>query len=147
MASNSIFHQTSCPHTPQQNNVVEFKKRHLLETNRTILLHSEVLFWFWKDVVPTAIYLINLTIQSLSNILIQSIFPLPPSNSSTCFVYNRFSLRQHPTKISVEHYHEKVESGWFQWEVDIFYLAIPFYWGVQGFEIDWTNIHEHYHFI
>ncbi|RVW96833.1 Retrovirus-related Pol polyprotein from transposon TNT 1-94 [Vitis vinifera] len=57
--SSWILHQSSCAHTPQQNGVAERKNRHLVETARTILLHSKVPFRFWGDAVLTACYLIN----------------------------------------------------------------------------------------
>jgi transposase InsO family protein len=38
LASQSILHQTSCAHTPQQNGVAERENRHLVETARTMLL-------------------------------------------------------------------------------------------------------------
>lgn len=47
MSSNGILHQTSCAHTPQQNGVAEWKNRHLIETTRTLLLHSNVPYRFW----------------------------------------------------------------------------------------------------
>ncbi|KAJ9671998.1 hypothetical protein PVL29_025581 [Vitis rotundifolia] len=59
MSHHGILHQSSCAHTPQQNGVAERKNRHLVETARTILLHSNVPFRFWGDAVLTACYLIN----------------------------------------------------------------------------------------
>ncbi|RVW57733.1 Retrovirus-related Pol polyprotein from transposon RE1 [Vitis vinifera] len=59
MSHHGILHQSSCAHTPQQNGVAERKNRHLVETARTILLHSNVSFRFWGDAVLTACYLIN----------------------------------------------------------------------------------------
>ena len=59
MSQHEILHQSSCAHTPQQNEVVECKNRHLVETTRTLLLHSNVPFRFWGDVVLIACYLIN----------------------------------------------------------------------------------------
>ncbi|RVW21067.1 Retrovirus-related Pol polyprotein from transposon TNT 1-94 [Vitis vinifera] len=54
-----ILHQSSCAHTPQQNGVAERNNRYLVETARTLLLHSHVLFHFWGDAVLTTCYLIN----------------------------------------------------------------------------------------
>ncbi|RVX14106.1 Retrovirus-related Pol polyprotein from transposon TNT 1-94 [Vitis vinifera] len=59
MSHHGILHQSSCAHTPQQNGVAERKNRHLVETARTLLLHSHVPFRFWGDAVLTACYLIN----------------------------------------------------------------------------------------
>ncbi|RVX22605.1 Retrovirus-related Pol polyprotein from transposon TNT 1-94 [Vitis vinifera] len=59
MSHHGILHQSSCAHTPQQNGIAERKNRHLVETARTLLLHSHVPFRFWGDAVLTACYLIN----------------------------------------------------------------------------------------
>ncbi|RVW35798.1 Retrovirus-related Pol polyprotein from transposon RE1 [Vitis vinifera] len=42
MSQHGIIHQSSCAHTPQQNGVAERKNRHLVETARTLLLHSHI---------------------------------------------------------------------------------------------------------
>ncbi|RVW39326.1 Retrovirus-related Pol polyprotein from transposon RE2 [Vitis vinifera] len=42
MSHHGILHQSSCAHTPQQNGVAERKNRHLVETARTLLLHSHI---------------------------------------------------------------------------------------------------------
>ena len=59
ISQHGILHQSSCAHTPQQNEIAERKNRHLIETARTLLFHYHVPFRFWGDVVLTACYLIN----------------------------------------------------------------------------------------
>ena len=59
MHSKGIIHQSSCPHTPQQNGVAERKHRHIVDTARTLLLNANVPLKFWGDVVLTVEYLIN----------------------------------------------------------------------------------------
>jgi len=59
MASHGILHQTSCVYTPQQNGTNEHKNRHLVETTRIILIHSDVPQRFLGDVILSACYLIN----------------------------------------------------------------------------------------
>ena len=110
MASHGILHQTSCPHTPQQNGVAERKNRHLVETTRTLLLHGNVPHRFWGDAVLTACYLINrMPSSTLDNQVPHSVlFPHEPIYSlplrvfgSTCFVHNlgpgidKLSARSH----------------------------------------------------
>nr|CAN77110.1 hypothetical protein VITISV_013963 [Vitis vinifera] len=96
MSQHGIIHQSSCAHTPQQNGVVECKNRHLIETARTLLLHSHVPFRFWGDVVLTACYLINRMPSSVLHAQIphsllfpdQPLYFLPPRVfGCTCFVH------------------------------------------------------------
>ncbi|CAH9098391.1 unnamed protein product [Cuscuta epithymum] len=54
-----ILHQTSCPHTSQQNGVAERKNRHLMEVARTMMFQSNVPKRFWGDAVLASCYLIN----------------------------------------------------------------------------------------
>ena len=58
-ASIGILHQTSCPHTSQQNRVVERKHRHIIDVTRNIMSHIHVPKYLWSDTVLTATYLIN----------------------------------------------------------------------------------------
>ena len=97
MSSQGILHQSSYAYTPQQNGVAERKNRHLIETARTLLLHSHAPFHFWADAVLTACYLINRMPSSvLQNEISHSIlFPTRPLYSlplrvfgCTCFVHN-----------------------------------------------------------
>ncbi|KAJ9708908.1 hypothetical protein PVL29_000753 [Vitis rotundifolia] len=96
MSHHGILHQSSCAHTPQQNGVAEHKNRHLVETARTILLHSNVPFRFWGDAVLTACYLINRMPSSVLHDQIphsllfpdQPLYFLPPRVfGCTCFVH------------------------------------------------------------
>ena len=59
MSQDGILDQFSCAYTPQQNGVAERKNRHLVETARTLFLHSNVPFRFWGDAVLKECYLIN----------------------------------------------------------------------------------------
>ena len=83
-------------HIPQQNGVTERKNRHLIETARTLLLHSHVLFRFLGDDVLTTCYLINrmpsyvLHDQIPHSLLFpdQPLYFLPPHVfGCTCFVH------------------------------------------------------------
>jgi len=59
MNSNGILHQTTCPYSPQQNEVAERKNRHILEVTRSLLIDGNVLSHLWGEAVRSAIYLIN----------------------------------------------------------------------------------------
>jgi histone deacetylase 1/2 len=40
LSANSIFHRLSCPHTLQQNGLVDRKYRHIMEIELTLLVQS-----------------------------------------------------------------------------------------------------------
>ncbi|KAM0072744.1 putative RNA-directed DNA polymerase [Helianthus debilis subsp. tardiflorus] len=54
-----IIHRLSCPHTSEQNGVVERRHRHVVETGLTLLAQSHVPQKFWHFAFGTAVYLIN----------------------------------------------------------------------------------------
>lgn len=56
---NGILLETTCPHTPQQNGVVERKHRHLLETARALRFEANLPKRFWGECILTAAYIIN----------------------------------------------------------------------------------------
>ncbi|KAF3625553.1 Calcium-binding protein PBP1 [Capsicum annuum] len=52
-AENGILHQSTIPHTPQQNGVVERKHKHLLETSRALLFQSHHPIKYWVSKVSS----------------------------------------------------------------------------------------------
>jgi transposase InsO family protein len=58
-SSHGITHQFSCPHTLQQNGIVERKHRHIIECALTLLSHASLPTTHWTYAVTTAIHLIN----------------------------------------------------------------------------------------
>ncbi|KAJ0539365.1 putative RNA-directed DNA polymerase [Helianthus annuus] len=58
-AESGILLETTCPHTPQQNGVVERKHRHLLETARSLRFEANLPKKFWGECILTAAHVIN----------------------------------------------------------------------------------------
>ncbi|GJT40013.1 integrase, catalytic region, zinc finger, CCHC-type containing protein [Tanacetum coccineum] len=54
-----IFHQTTVPRSPQQNDVVERRNRTLVEAARTMLIFSKAPMFLWAEAVATACYTQN----------------------------------------------------------------------------------------
>ncbi|KAK9079893.1 hypothetical protein SSX86_001566 [Deinandra increscens subsp. villosa] len=75
-----IRHRLSCPHTSEQNDTVERRHRHVVETGLTLLAQSHVPRRFWHFAFDTAVYLINrMPMRSTSSISpFQHIFNRPP---------------------------------------------------------------------
>jgi len=87
LSSRSILHQSTSPHTPQQNQISERKSRHLMETTPPLMFNANVSVHHWSDVILTACFLISrMSSSSLVNqiphslfqmrVAIHSIFPL-----------------------------------------------------------------------
>nr|GEX33589.1 putative RNA-directed DNA polymerase [Tanacetum cinerariifolium] len=103
--SNCIIHQTTCPHTPEQNGVAERKNRVLLEITRALLIESQAPKFVSPEALATAAYLINrLPTQILNSktpwqILTEYTKPLsvltlePQIFGCTVFVYIPISYR------------------------------------------------------
>lgn len=54
-----LVHQTSCPHTPEQNGRAERSHRLLMETTLALLHQAGLPVQFWLKALLTSVYLIN----------------------------------------------------------------------------------------
>lgn len=64
-----ITHRASCPHTSQQNGIIERKHCHIVETSLALLAHSSLPLRFWDEAFLTTCYLINrMSSRVISNI-------------------------------------------------------------------------------
>lgn len=54
-----ILLETTCPHRPQQNGVVERKHRHLLEMARALKFYAKLSSSFWGECILMTTYIIN----------------------------------------------------------------------------------------
>ena len=61
LTSRQIRHQTTVPHTPEQNGVAERMNRTLLEKARSMAAHAGVTKQYWAEAVASAAYLRNRT--------------------------------------------------------------------------------------
>lgn len=107
-----IIHETSCPHTPQPNNIAERKHRHLLEVITCLLSSMNVPQLYWPETLMTTCYLIN----RMPNFVLGNkipffiLFPvsLPPRLfGCVCFIRNCFNLLK--TSFPLDQY---VASSW-----------------------------------
>jgi histone deacetylase 1/2 len=94
LALDGTIHQTSCTNTSKQNGVAERKHRHIVETASSLLLSAFIPNEFWREVVLTAVSLINTIPTSHSSGLspFEKLYGYVPNYSSfrvfgcTCFV-------------------------------------------------------------
>lgn len=97
-ANNNTLHETSCPHTPQQNGVVERNHLHMLEVTRCLFLRWSVPKTFWPEAVLTPCYLKNrMPLSYLNKKTPSSILPpnklllsLPPKVSGCVYFVHLF---------------------------------------------------------
>jgi hypothetical protein len=59
--ANGISHLVSCPHTHQQNGVVEHKRRHIVEMGLALLAPASMPLKYWDEAFLAATFLINHT--------------------------------------------------------------------------------------
>jgi hypothetical protein len=60
LAEQGTLAQFSCPSAHAQNSVAERKHRHLLETNRAMMIASSLPLHFWAKAIAISAYLINI---------------------------------------------------------------------------------------
>jgi len=59
VSQHGILHRLTCPHTSQQNGMVERKHRYIVELGLTLLAQSGLSSKFWVESFLTATFLIN----------------------------------------------------------------------------------------
>lgn len=62
LKKNGIIHQTTNPHTPEQNGLCERMNRSVVEKARCMLFDADLDTKFWGEATNTAVYLINRTV-------------------------------------------------------------------------------------
>ena len=97
LANHGIRFRSSCPNHPEQNGLVEWKHRHIVETGLTLLAHAHMPNTYWVDAFNTAVYLINRLPTCVLNYLspYEKLFQKSPTYDSlqvfgcACFPYLR----------------------------------------------------------
>jgi hypothetical protein len=84
--TNSITHQYTCPHTSQQNGLIERKHRHIVDIALTLISQSSLPLSFWPYAFNTAMLLINRLPSSIPNRNSpwELLFKTRPSYESLC---------------------------------------------------------------
>ena len=54
-----IRREFSCCHTPQQNDIAEWKNRHIVEVAWAMMNEKNLPKWYWAEAANTAVYLMN----------------------------------------------------------------------------------------
>ena len=64
LKSKGILHETTVPHTPQQNGVAERKNRTLMESARSMIEHAGLSKRYWAHAIDTAVHIMNRCVTS-----------------------------------------------------------------------------------
>lgn len=75
-----IVHHISCPHTHEENGIVEQRHRHIVDSSLSLLAHSGVTKRYWHFAFDGVVSLINRMTSKLSSSIspFELIFPHPP---------------------------------------------------------------------
>jgi Reverse transcriptase (RNA-dependent DNA polymerase) len=73
-----LIHQTTCPHTPQQNGLAETKHRHIVELSLATIAHASIPLKYWDEIFSSIVYLIN-RLPSQNNIPYKVLFNKEPN--------------------------------------------------------------------
>lgn len=88
LSINGISHITTPPYTPKQNGLAKRKHRHLVETARCLLNHTNIPLRFWSFAIQTEAYVINCpptpTLQHQTPYSV--LFKQPPTISNFVFL-------------------------------------------------------------
>ncbi|KAJ3697958.1 hypothetical protein LUZ61_001663 [Rhynchospora tenuis] len=90
-----LVHQTTCPHTPQQNGVAERKHRHLVELVLANMAHAQIPAEYWDELLSSVNFLINRLPTSNKTVPFTVLFNKTPDYSMLkvlgclCFPYTR----------------------------------------------------------
>jgi len=94
LSCDGTIHQSSCANTPQQNDIVERKHSHIVETTRSLLFSASIPSEFSGEAILTDVHAINQIPSSVTSCMspFQKLYGVTPEYpslkvlSSTCFV-------------------------------------------------------------
>lgn len=90
-----LIQLTTCPYTPQQNELAERKHRHIIELSLAIMSQAFIPHKYWDEIFSSVVYLINRLPSSTSSIPFTTLFNKTPDYSflrvlgCLCFPYTR----------------------------------------------------------